>query len=408
MTRREPQDPQLAAVVAEMQRLSRRRFLTRSGLAVGGLALGPAFLAACGDDTTTSTPGTDTTPGVQEKKLTISNWTAYIDKDASGTVDGPDTTIDRFQKATGVQVTYNEDFNDNNEVFNKILSPNLSQGKTVGPDIVTPTNWLVARLVTLGWVEELPLAQIPNHKNLEDQYLNLDWDVGAKHFMPWARGVTGIAYDVTKTGKDLTSLDDLFDPAFKGRVGMLTELRDTIGLCMLLAGKDPSVKDMDGAQAALDTIEKAKNDGQVSKFTGNEYLQSLESGDFVACMGWSGDIQQLNNPNIRFAVPESGGMLFFDCMTIPKGSPHTQSAAKWMDFVYDPVNAAKITAFSQYAAPVKGLRDELTKLGGDAAALADSPLLFPDDATLKRLNVFWSLSDDDEATLTTRFDSIIA
>ena len=408
MTAREPQDPQLAAVVAEMERLSRRRFLTRSGLVVGGMALGPAFLAACGDDKTTTSSGDVTTPEVQEKLLTISNWTAYIDKDASGDVAGPDTTIDRFQKATGIKVTYNEDYNDNNEVFNKVLSPNLSQGKPVGPDIVVPTNWLVARLVNLGWVDELPLDQIPNHKNLEDSYLNLDWDVGAKHFMPWAKGVTGIAYDVTKTGGDLTSLDALFDPKYKGRVGMLTELRDAVGLTMLLQGKDPTKKDMDAANAALDKIEQAKNDGQVSKFTGNEYLQSLESGDFVACMGWSGDIQQLNNPNIKFAVPESGGMLFFDCMTIPKGSPHTQSAAKWMDFVYDPVNAAKITAYSQYAAPVKGLRDELTKLGGDAATLAESPLLFPDDATLKRLNVFWSLSDDDEETLNKRFDSIIA
>lgn len=400
-------DPETAAVMAELDHWSRRGFLVRSGVALGGLALGPAFVAACGDDKqTTSTPGGTAAELKDTTLLTVSNWTAYIDKDESGNVKAPGSTIDRFEKETGITVTYNEDFNDNNEQFNKVFSPNLSKGRPIGADITTPTSWMVARLAGLGWLEKLPLDKIPNHKNLLDEYLSVDWDPGATMFMPWFSGISGIAYNAAKTGRELKSWNDLLDPAFKGRVAMLTELRDTIGLGMLAMGKDPSAADMDAANDVLDKLDAETQSGQIAKFTGNEYLGSLENGDFVACMAWSGDLATLNNPDIKFVIPEEGAMRFFDCMCVPKGAANVSSAAKWMNFVYDPVNAAKLVVGSPYISAVKGVRDELIKLGGDAAALADNEILFPDEATSKRLKVFWNLSEDDEAALNERFNKI--
>jgi spermidine/putrescine transport system substrate-binding protein len=169
----------------------------------------------------------------------------------------------------------------------------LGTGGLIGYDIICPTNSMAARLKTLGWIEPLPLDRIPNRVNLEERFLNQAWDYGAVYSLPWQAGVTGFAYDPALTGRELRSIMDLFDPEFEGRVAMLTEMRDTVGLVMLGLGHDPSTVNEDGAMEALDRIEEATRNGQIRAFTGNEYLRSLESGDFVACIAWSGDIVQL-------------------------------------------------------------------------------------------------------------------
>lgn len=404
----EPRDPELLAAVEMARRLSRRRFLGRSAMGVGAAAIGPSLLAACGSSSSdggSSSGGA--AAGTGDKELVISNWDAYIDEDDKGNVDTPGTTIGDFEKQTGIKVTYKKDFNDNDEYFNKVYSPVLGKGKRIGPDITVPTYWMAARIIGLGWTEELLLDQIPNHKNLEDNYLDLKWDPGAKHFMPWQAGITGIAWNPKLTGRDLKSANDLFDPKLKGKVTFLTEMRDSVGLTMFALGSNPSDAKMDDIDAALAKIKQATDDGQILKFTGNEYLRSLENGDVAACIAWSGDIAQLDPKlGIKFAIPEEGGMQWFDAMTVAKGARNTVAAAKWMNFVYDPENAARITEFVQYISPVKGVRDALLAKGGDAAKLADSPLLFPDDATLKRVQVFGELSQDDEVSVQSQFNDI--
>jgi spermidine/putrescine transport system substrate-binding protein len=189
---------------------------------------------------------------------------------------------------------------------------------------------------------------------------------------------------------------------------MLTEMRDTVGLVMLGLDIDPTVVDEKGAMAALDKLAQATSDGQIRAYTGNEYLRSLESGDFVACIAWSGDIIQLNydRPDIKFVIPQEGGMNWYDTMVIPKGAPNAYAAADWMNYVYDPVQAAQITAYLQYVTPVKGVKEQLIKMGGDAAALADSPILFPSADDLARLKVFADLPNDVDEAITERFLSI--
>lgn len=399
-------DDELLRQAIEMSRgLTRRRFLRNAGLGAGALALGPAALAACGDSKTSTASGSGSGSG-GGKNLTISTWDAYIDAGTSGDPQYSGGTLDAFSKSTGIKVDYKVDYNDNDEYFNKVFSPFLGKGKPIAPDLVVPTYWMAARILGLKWIEKLPLDKIPNHTNLDASYLNLSWDKGAKYQMPWQAGLTGIAYDPALTGRELKSFDDLLDPAFKGKIGMLTEMRDTVGLAMLSQGADVTKPNMAAAGKALDVIEKAKSDGQIRAFTGNEYLASLESGDFVACLAWSGDIVQMKKPGIKFVIPEAGGMQWFDTMVIPNGATNTDSAAAWMNYVYDPVHAAKISAFVKYVSPVKGVRDELVKMGGAAAALADSQILFPDDATKKRLSVFADLSSKDEIELQNRFNKI--
>jgi spermidine/putrescine transport system substrate-binding protein len=246
--------------------------------------------------------------------------------------------------------------------------------------------------------------------NLRADLVKPATDPTGEYSLPWQTGISGIAYNLSATGRELGSVADLFDPAFKGKIGMLTEMRDTMGLVMLGEGIDPSTADtFDKAEPAFDKLAQAKADGQIRAFTGNDYLDDLNVGNFAACVAWSGDVLQLtkDNPDVRFLIPEEGGMSWFDTMIWITGSQASaDDVAAWMSFVYDPVNAARITAEVQYVSPVEGVRDELVKLGDDGAALAEDPLLFPDAATLERLRVFARLSEDAEAEFDAAFAEI--
>lgn len=374
--------------------LTRRQFVRRAAAVSAGAAAAPSLLSLLNGGTV----GASGDGG----SLYFDNWPVYIDPSEDGAVG----TVDRFIEATGIDMKYTESYNDNDEYFAKI-QPILGRGDTIEPDLIAPTSWMAGRLITLGWVDELPIDQVPNAVNLRPDLQNPPWDPDGKFSLPWQAGFAGIAYNIDVTGRELNSVEDLFDPEFKGKIGMLTEMRDTLGLILLSLGVDiTSISSFDEAAAAFDKLEEAKNSGQIRQFTGNDYLDDLGSGNFAACVGWSGDVVQLaiDNPAVRFVIPEEGGVSWADTMVIPKGSPNADSVAAWMDFVYDPVQAAQITAWVQYVSPVAGVQDELAKIDPD---LAENPLLFPDEETLARTFRFAQLSDDVEAAFDARFSEIV-
>lgn len=370
--------------------MTRRQFLAGTG-ALGALGLSlPALLSACG--------GGD---GGGEASLFFENWPLYIDPTDGATLG----SVDRFIEATGVKMTYTEAYNDNNEYFAKI-QPLLGAGKSIEPDVIAPTFWLAGRLLALGWLEKLPLDKIPNASNVVSTLQNPTWDPTGEYSLPWQAGMSGIAYNIDVTGRELKSVEDLFDPAFKGKIGMLTEMRDTIGLIMMGLGKDPStVTSFDDASGAFEKLDKAKSEGQIRAFTGNDYTDDLVSGNFAACVGWSGDVLQLqkDSPHVRFVIPEEGGTSWADVMVIPKGAKNTDSVGKWMNFIYDPVQAAQLSAYVQYVSPVKGVQEELAKIDPDLAA---NPLMFPDEATSARLRSWATLTETVEAEYDAAFSKI--
>lgn len=389
--------------------LTRRQLLARAGaLGAAGMSL-PALLAACGgsdDDgdggSTGSSPAGGGGGGGGGNSLFFENWPSYIDP----TEDGATGTVDRFIEATGVDMRYSEAFNDNNEYFAKI-QPVLGRGNTIDPDIIAPTSWLVGRLITLGWLDPLPLDQVPNAANLRPDLQNPSWDPDGTFSLPWQTGFAGIAYNIDVTGREITSVDDLFDPEFAGRVGALTEMRDTIGVIAMSLGIDIStLETFDDAAPAFDKLNAAKNVGQFRRFHGNDYFDDLSSGNLAITIGWSGDVAAIarDNPAVRFVFPESGATSWADAMVMPKGAVNRDAAAKWMDFVYDPVQAAQITAWVGYVSPVAGVREEVEKLDPD---LANDPLVFPDDATLANTKGFALLSEDVEAEYDAAFSEII-
>jgi len=368
--------------------LSRRRFLALSAAA---LAAG-----AC--------RGSNSLPDFSGQ-LRVLNWSDYIDTDDGGAPG----TVSRFQEATGIPVDYVEEYNGNEEAFASLFEPTLGEGRPTGYDVVVPTYWAVARMLERGWVRPVPLERVPNHVNIEPAYLGMPWDRGARFHMPWQVGITGIAYNPALTGgRQVGAVADLFEPFLRGRVGMGTEMRETVGLVMLTQGADPSRATKAAAERALERLAAAKADGQILRFTADEFVEGLKSGELAASLAWSGDIIQLQQerPDIRFVIPAEGGIRWFDSMVIPARSGGTAVAGDWMNFVYDPVNAARITAAVQYISPVIGVREELVRAGGASAGLAENPILFPDDETRRRLYFWAGLDSATEDELQERFSSI--
>jgi spermidine/putrescine transport system substrate-binding protein len=377
--------------------ISRRTFLERAGMLTGAVVLGPSMLAACGGDDDDSASGGGSGGGSEQ--VAISSWTGYMSQQS----------LKDFKADTGVTVDYDEDINDNNEYFTKIR-PNLSQGKGMGRDGMVLTDWMASRLINQvdpPWVEPFDGAKFPNKNNMLPALQSPTFDPTRKYSAPWATGMTGLAYNIKTTGKDITTIDDFL--AAPGTKTVLTEMRDTVGLFMLTGGADPSKPTYDAATPAFDAIEKAVNDGKIDGFNGNEYVNDLGSGNLSAAFAWSGDVAQItkSNPDVRFAIPDSGGMLWSDNFLIPIGTDKADLATEWINFFYDPTNAAVLTAEIQYVSPVSGVADQLTAMGGDAAQLVDNPLVVPTAAFLDELHIFGTLDEDQEKKFDERFSDIL-
>ena len=368
-------------------RLTRNELLRR-GAAGGALLAFPSILAACGGG------GGDSGGDAGELKdvLNFANWPYYID------VKKP-TTLQDFAKQSGIKVNYYEEINDNADYFAKVQGP-LSQGNGIDRDIFvfTDNSRFPGLLVNEGWVEELDKDLIPNITNLVDAQASPPFDPDRSYSLPWQSGMTGIAWNEDVTGP-VTSVQQLLeDPKLKGKVTLLQELADSVGLVMLQAGDDPLSVTDESFNKAIATVQAAVDSGQVRRFTGNDYAQPLAQGDLAAAFAWSGDVVQLiaDNPKLKWAIPESGGMIWTDNMLIPTGGS-APTASTYMNYVYDPAVAARIAAYINYVTPVKGAKEELAKTDPE---LANNPLIFPDDDTLSQVKQFDSVALDNEEYIT--------
>ncbi|MFD5700400.1 MULTISPECIES: polyamine ABC transporter substrate-binding protein [Streptomyces] len=336
----------------------------------------------------------------KDKRVNFSNWTEYMDVDK----DERRPTLDAFTKRTGISVKYTEDINDNNEFFGKI-KPQLAAGQDTGRDLICVTDWLAARLIRFGWVQKLDPAQLPHaYANLSAQFRSPDWDPGRAYSYPWTGISTVIAYNKKATdGEKITSVSQLMDePKLKGRVGFLSEMRDSMGMVLLDLGKDPAKFTDDDFDAAVARLQKAVDKKQIRRFTGNDYTADLDKGDLAACVAWAGDIVQLklSNPDIEFAIPDSGYMTSTDNLLVPNKARHKRNAERLIDYYYEPEPAARLAAYINYVCPVDGVRDALAKIDPKAAA---NPLIIPDKAMAAKSHAFRSLTPKEEAAYEGKF-----
>ncbi|KND39333.1 polyamine ABC transporter substrate-binding protein [Streptomyces acidiscabies] len=410
MEQYEPDDRLSPAQLAAMRRSLRtgRAALTRRSLlrasTGGALALaGLGTLSACGIPAAGKTAGGTSADdrSAKEKTVNFSNWTEYMDVDGSGKRH---PTLDVFTKRTGISVRYTEDINDNSEFFGKI-KPQLAAGQDTGRDLIVLTDWLAARLIRLGWVQKLDASNLPHaFANLSAQFRTPDWDPGRAYSYPWQGISTVIAFNKKALdGVEVKSVSDLLDNRkLKGKVGFLTEMRDTVGMTLLDLGKDPATFTADDYDAAIARLQKGVDNGQIRRFTGNDYTADLTKGDLAACIAWAGDVVQLkaDSPDVDFVIPDSGYMTSSDNLLIPNKARHKTNAERLMDYYYEPGPAARLAAYINYVCPVDGVKDALAKIDPDAA---DNPLIIPDKAMQAKSHSFRSLSASEETAFEAKF-----
>lgn len=393
MTKR-PVSPEAAQLIRMARAsMSRRRLLQAAG--IGGVAVAAAACGAGGGGDSAPTASAPEDKSETEKVVLWSNWVEYLDIDED---TGGYPTLERFQEQTGISVSYNEDINDNNEFYAKVRAQ-LEQGQSIDRDIVVLTDWMAGLWINNGFAQKLDKAAIPNSANLIPRLQSVSFDQPRDYTLPWQGGFAGLGYNISAIEdalgvSELTSLDQLFDPALRGKVTLLSEMRDTMGVMLGWLGYDPSNFTDDQFQEAIAALTAQIDSGQVRQVTGNDYLTALDTGDVVAVIGWSGDVLTLGD-DFGFTLPESGATLWTDNMLIPSVSTHKANAEALMNYYYDPEVAAEVAAYINYLCPVTGAQEAMEQIDPE---LADNEFIFPSQAKLDSAYVFKDLTlEQDEA-----------
>jgi spermidine/putrescine transport system substrate-binding protein len=390
------------AVVREHSNEGRGRRRWRIGLAALGLTAALAIAACGGDDSGIS--GTEEAdiqtvpPGDVAGEVTISNWPLYVDP-------GKDGSIKEFAELTGLEVDYIEEINDNSEFFGKV-QPGLAQGDSGGRDMFIVTDFMVAKMAELGYLQKLDKEALPTvEANLADSLKNPTFDPGRVYSIPWQSGMTGLVVRGDEA-PGITKIEDLFDPKYKGKVTLLTEMRDTIPAVLRMQGKDPAEAPKEDWLAAVDFLQEQVDNGQIRRFTGNGYTRDLLKGDAFISLGWSGDAVQIafDDPSIEFIMPEEGCELWSDNMVIPVGAPNPQAAQAFMEFAYDPEVQADIAEWVNYVTPVKGAKEALAARDPE---LTENQLIFPDEEFLEGCSQARSLDPEEEQEITEAFEGLL-
>jgi len=351
-----------------MSEMTGRLRLLWLALATFGAALA---LVACGGDDPVGGGNTDTEvetaqAGEPTGDLTISNWPGYIDP-------GPKGTEAEFEQKTGVKIDYIEDVNDNASFFGK-LQPQLEQGESGGRSIMVVTDWMAKQMHDLGYLQNIDYSDVPNvDANLREDLRSPSIDPEREYTIPWQTGLTGIWVN-TKLAPDVESVNDLFDPKYKGKVTFLTELRDSVPLVMKADGIDPEEATTEDWLAAIDKIKSASDSGQIRRFTGNDYTEDITSGNVVAAVGWSGDASLIGTPDAEWRMPTEGCMVWSDNAVIPVGAPNTEAALAFLDYAYDPKVQADIAEYVTYVTPVENVQPILQQRDPE---LGSNELIFP-------------------------------
>jgi spermidine/putrescine transport system substrate-binding protein len=397
-----PEDPMIRELIrqAKASQLTRRTVLS-----VGTAGAAALALAACSPvgGAKTLQPAKDVS--ASSKTMTWANWALYLDQDDSKKYP----TLEAFEKKTGITVKYDVAVEDNDSYYAKVKDQ-LALGQDIGADTVCLTDWMVSRWINLGYTQAFDKAKIPNAKNLTSSLSNPDFDPGRKHSLPWQSGFAGLCWNKEKLPKGLKQVSDLWDPSLKGRVGVLSEMRDTIGLIMLEQGVDISGKSWGDKEFAAAIAEFKKNieSGQIRNVKGNSYADDLKNEDTLAAIVWSGDVEGINadigKDKFAFQIPETGGTLWSDNFLIPIGSSKKANAEKLINYYYEPEVAATVAAYVNYITPVDGAKAAMEKID---KTLVDDQLIFPTADTLSTVHLFRTLTNAEQARYNSEFQSVI-
>ncbi|MFI9240921.1 spermidine/putrescine ABC transporter substrate-binding protein [Streptomyces cinnamoneus] len=391
--------------VTPVKPLSRRTLLRALGAGAGA-----ATLAGCGVPAAYVAPRDRAAADRSErdKRLVFANWPLYIDADEDDPQKRP--TLDAFQERSGISVKYTEEINDNDEFFGKI-SPALMNHQDTGRDLIVVSDWMASRYVRLGWVQAMDRAAQPHvARELDPLLRKPSFDPGRLHTVPWQSGITGIAYNRKKLGREIRRTSELWHDDLRGRVTLLSGMDEAFSLLMQGNGADVTRWTADDFHTMTDQLRTLVRKRHIRRFTGNDYIKDLSSGDVLACQAYSGDIIQLqaDNPDIEFVVPEEGAELWAESLMIPNLARHKRNAEALIDHYYRPDVAAELAASVNYVCPVPAAREVLaSSKDKELAELAENPLIFPSDDMRGRLATARDMTARERPGFTKEWNEIV-
>jgi spermidine/putrescine transport system substrate-binding protein len=345
-------------------------------------------------------------------QVNFANWPLYIDTGHK--------TLQEFTAATGITVSYAEVIQDDASWFSKV-SPILQAHESIGYDIMVVTDeFQFFELVSLGELTPLDQSMLPNfYKYAAPKYQHRSFDPGNTYSIPWASGSTGIAWNPKFVHEPVTSINELWNPAYKGRVGMMTDIEDLGNFGMLKLGVNPENSTPADWRAAAKALTQQRDAGLVRGYYGQSYIDELTSGNTWISMAWSGDIFQQNlsaGTDLKFVIPDEGGTLWTDNMMIPKYAQNPVDAMLLMDWYYRPEVAAQLTESINYISAVPAaqpiIAEDAAKAHGATRKLlhevATSELVWPAPAEYARLHSYTDVSGKLQVLYTSIFNRVIS
>lgn len=275
----------------------------------------------------------------KESAVTINvlNWGDYIDE----------SLLEQFTEETGIEVNYTPMAN-NEEMLVKLSATDSIY------DVCFPSDYIIEKLIADDMLHELNKENIPNIANIDERFMNLDFDPGNKYSVPYMWGTVGILYNTTMVTEPVTSWDILWDAKYSGQILMYDSIRDTIGVALMKLGYSINTRDEQqilDAEAAL--IEQKP---LVLAYLGDSIKDTMINGGAALAVVYSGDAMWCTDPeegngDLAYAVPETGSNLWFDNIVIPKTSVHTAEAEAFINFLCDAQVAKTNTEYIGYSTP---------------------------------------------------------
>ena len=274
-----------------------------------------ALLAAgCGGDADKK----DAAAGEQQV-LNLFSWADNFDPEV----------IAEFEKQYNCKVNYDV-FANNEELLAKIQAGGAQY------DLIQPSDYMVATMLKLDLLEKMNMDNIPNAKNLVSTLQAPVYDPTGDHSLVYTWGITGIAYNKNYVKDVPDSWEDLWNPEYAGRLILLNDSRETIGMALKKNGFSNNSTDPAEVEKAFQDL-KALAPNVLAFDTDTIKQKFIAEEAWIGTM-WTGDASYTlkDNPNIGFVVPKEGATIWADTFAIPKGAKHKELAEKFINFIYDP------------------------------------------------------------------------
>ena len=311
------------------------------------LALG-LFLSGCAMEESTSgsmsfTAGSGSTAGNNsssntsgKREVNVCSWGEYIDE----------SLIDKFEQETGIKVNYST-APSNEELYS------LLQSGGVNYDVIVPSDYMIARLISEDMLQPLDYSKIPNYEKIDEQYKGLSFDPNNEYTVPYTWGTLGIIYNTTMVDEPITSWEVMFSDEYAGNILLIDNSRDAFGMALYYLGYDVNTTDEHQIREAAQLVADAKARGVYDGQGMDEVFQIMEGGNLAIATYYAGDFLSMheNNPDLAFCVPEEGSNWFVDAMCILKNAKNVDEAHEWINFIASTDSNLANMDYIWYASP---------------------------------------------------------